>query len=137
MTDRRAFLQAFATGLWTVGEAPPAPATRLRVAGAGGASPRSGETPMEKTGSDVGSLFPFIRSQATRSPSLSYLREEFLDLRSWKKTARGKLLELLHYAPERCPPRAEVVETVDRGEYVREKVYFNTTPDLRIPAYVL
>jgi dienelactone hydrolase len=26
---------------------------------------------------------------------------------------------------------------VDRGEYVQEKVYFNTTPDLRVPAYVL
>jgi dienelactone hydrolase len=30
-----------------------------------------------------------------------------------------------------------VVETTDHGDYVQEKVYFNTTPDLRVPAYVL
>jgi dienelactone hydrolase len=30
-----------------------------------------------------------------------------------------------------------VVERVDAGDYVREKVYFNTTPDIRVPAFVL
>jgi len=30
-----------------------------------------------------------------------------------------------------------VVEKTDKGDYVREKVYFNTTPDIRVPAYVL
>jgi dienelactone hydrolase len=68
---------------------------------------------------------------------LSYLRDGFKDLAAWKKRARGKLLDLLHYEPPRCDPRPEVVEKADRGDYVREKVYFNTTPDLRVPAYVL
>src|SRR5262249_33271463 len=45
--------------------------------------------------------------------------------------------ELLHYAPAKCDPRPEVVERSDRGDHVREKVYFNTTPDVRVPAYVL
>jgi dienelactone hydrolase len=96
------------------------------------------ELPAPKTGSDVGSLFPFIQSQAVQKDfPLSYLRDEFKELPEWKKQARGKLLELLHYAPPKCDPRPEVVETLDRGEYVREKVFFNTTPDLRVPAYVL
>jgi dienelactone hydrolase len=96
------------------------------------------EPPMTKTGSDVGSLFPFIQSQAGASPpSLSFLREEFRELRTWKPVAREKLLQLLHYAPAKCDPRPEVVERVDRGDHVREKVYFNTTPDVRVPAYVL
>src|SRR5205823_8817440 len=91
-----------------------------------------------KTGSDVGSLFPFIQSQAMRSPfPLSFLQERFKDRAAWKKQARDKLLELLQYAPPRCEPRPEVVETIDKGDYTREKVYFNTTPDLRVPAYVL
>src|SRR5437870_11433018 len=90
-----------------------------------------------QTGSDVGSLFPFIQSQAPRDFSLSFLRDEFTDVTAWKKQARGKLLELLHYAPPKCKPEAETVEKVDRGDYVQEKVYFNTTPDLRVPAYVL
>jgi len=93
---------------------------------------------MTPTGSDIGSLYPFIQSQAVKGqPSLSFLRDEFQDLEAWQRQARGKLLELLHYAPPPCDPQAEVVEKVDRGDYVREKVYFNTTPDVRVPAYVL
>src|SRR5262249_3890581 len=44
---------------------------------------------------------------------------------------------LLHYSPPPCDPRTEVVEKLDCGEYVREKVFFNTTPDVRVAAYVL
>jgi dienelactone hydrolase len=68
---------------------------------------------------------------------LSFLRPEFTDLGAWKRQARGKLLELLHYEPPACDPRAETVERVDRGDYVQEKVQFNTTPDIRVPAFVL
>ncbi len=93
--------------------------------------------PIEKTGSDVGSLFPFIQSQVTQAPSLSFLREEFADRAAWQHRARKQLLDLLHYAPPACEPAPEVVEKVDRGDYVQEKVLFNTTPDLRVPAYVL
>ena len=90
------------------------------------------------TGSDVGSLFPFIRSQAVKGEfPLSFLNPRFRSLRGWKKTARGKLLELLHYAPAACHPAAETVERIDCGEYVREKVWFNTTPEVRLPAFVL
>jgi dienelactone hydrolase len=96
------------------------------------------KAPPPKTGSDVGSLYPFISSQAVKKDfPLSFLREEFKDVAAWKRQARGKLLELLHYAPPKVDPKPEVVEKVDRGDYVREKVYLNTTPDLRIPAYVL
>src|SRR5437867_5090393 len=88
--------------------------------------------------SDVGSLWPFIQSQAVNGEfPLSWLRAEFKNLAAWKRKARGKLLELLHYSPPRCEPKAEVDERVDAGDYVREKVYFNTTPDLRVPAFVL
>ena len=90
------------------------------------------------TGSDVGSLFPFIQSQAVKGEfPLSFLNSRFRSLRRWKKTAREKLLELLHYAPAPCDPAAETVERVDCGDYVREKVWFNTAPDVRVPAFVL
>src|ERR1041384_50129 len=91
-----------------------------------------------RTESDVGSLWPFIQSQAVAGEfPLSWLRPEFESLARWKRKARGKLLELLHYAPAKCDPRPEVIERVDAGDYFREKVYFNTTPDLRVPAFVL
>jgi dienelactone hydrolase len=91
-----------------------------------------------KTGSGIGSLFPFVEHLAVHGEfPLSFLREEFKDLPAWKQQARGKLLELLHYRPPRCDPRPETLERVERDGYVREKVLFNTTPDLRVPAYVL
>lgn len=86
----------------------------------------------------MGSLFPFIQRQAVKSDfPLSYLNPRFKNVKSWKRRARGKLLELLHYAPPPCKPSAEVVERTDQGEWIREKVYFNTTPEIRVPAYVL
>lgn len=95
-------------------------------------------TPATPTGSDVGSLFPFIQSQAVKGEfPLSFLNPRFRSLRRWKKTARGKLFELLHYAPAACKPAAETVERVDCGDYIREKVVFNTAPGVRVPAFVL
>ena len=91
-----------------------------------------------RTESDVGSLWPFIQRQAVSGEfPLSWLRPEFKRLAGWKRKARGKLLELLHYSPASCAPRAEVLERVDAGDYVRETVHFNTTQDIRVPAYVL
>src|SRR5712691_3691047 len=88
--------------------------------------------------SDIGSLYPFVKSQAVAGEfPLSFRQNEFADVAAWKRIARGKLLELLHYAPPPCDPKAETVERVDRGDYVQEKVYFNTTPDARVPAFVL
>jgi dienelactone hydrolase len=89
------------------------------------------------TGSDVGSLFPFIQSQANTDHPLSFLNPGFAELASWKQRARGKLLELLHYSPSPCDPKPEVIDVVDEGTYRREKVLFNTTPQVRVPAYIL
>jgi dienelactone hydrolase len=91
---------------------------------------------LPETQSDVGSLFSFIESQRAEL-SLSFLRPEFTDLLGWKRQARGKLLELLHYNPPACAANPVVLERVDRGEYVQEMVLFNTTPDLRVPGIVL
>jgi dienelactone hydrolase len=89
-------------------------------------------------GSDVGSLFPFIESQAVRGEfPLSFLNPRFRSGDRWKKTARAKVLDLLHYAPPKCDPKPETLERIDCGDYVRERVLFNTTPDIRVPAFVL
>jgi dienelactone hydrolase len=94
--------------------------------------------PSNPTRSDVGSLFPIIQNHAVKGEfPLSFLNKNFRNVKSWKKQARGKLLELLHYTPERCDPNPEIVERVDKGDFVREKIYFNTTPSIRVPAYLL
>lgn len=147
MTTRREFLQSLAVSLGcsVVVNGEPAAPTSCRQDGQAGslccvasltAAERGASMPV--TNSDVGSLFPFIQSQAVKADfPLSFLRDEFKDVQAWKRLARGKLLELLHYAPPKCDPQPEVVEKVDKDDYVREKVYFNTTPDIRVPAYVL
>ena len=137
MKTRREFLQesAYYGALTTLAGLPagaPARAGETTVARAEGAAPRADQD------SDIGSLYPFVQSQAVNGEfPLSFVQKEFTDLRAWKQTARGKLLDLLHYAPPPCDPRAETVERVDRGDYFQEKVHFNTTPDIRVPAFVL
>jgi dienelactone hydrolase len=123
MSTRREFLQGTVAGAAAVAAGLP------RAASAAAPS---------EAGSDIGSLYPFVKSQAVAGEfPLSFLRPEFTDLAAWKRQARGKLLELLHYAPPRPDLRAETVERLDRGDHVQETVHFNTTPDIRVPAYVL
>lgn len=101
------------------------------------AAPPSKGPPESSAVTQVGSLLPFIRSQVPNPFPLSFLNPKFDDLTVWKKEARGKLLELLHYAPAPCDPRPRVLSKQDRGDYVQESVLFNTTAHVRVPAVVL
>src|SRR5213075_3155086 len=75
------------------------------------------------TESDIGSLFPFVQSQAVKSDfPLSFLNPKFKSCKAWKRQARGKLLELLQYSPPPCNPHPEIVERIDQGTYIREKI---------------
>ena len=86
----------------------------------------------------LGSLLPFISRQAARADgSLSFLDPRHADLAGWKRQARARIHELLHYAPPPVAPAAEVVERIDCGDHWRERIVFSTTPDLRVPAFVL
>jgi dienelactone hydrolase len=90
------------------------------------------------TQSSVGSLYPFIQSQTVKGEfPLSFLNAKFHSLQRWKRTARNRVLELLHYAPPPVDPKPETHSREDCGDYWREQVSFNTTPDIRVPAMVL
>ncbi|MCC6235059.1 MAG: acetylxylan esterase [Verrucomicrobiales bacterium] len=135
-TSRRRFLgSGAAAGLGTLlGGAMP---RALRAAAEPGADRAASVLPVA-TGSDVGSLFPFIQAQAVSGEfTLSYLNDRFRSLTRWKKRARGKLLELLHYAPAPCAPQGEVLERIDAGDHVREEIRFQTAPGVVVPAFVL
>lgn len=91
-----------------------------------------------RTGSHLGSLYPFVQGQADRSPlELSFLRPEFKNLRRWQPAARARIFEHLFYTPARIAPEPQLVRRTDKGDYVEEYLTFQTTPDLRVPAYVL
>jgi dienelactone hydrolase len=90
------------------------------------------------TGSHLGNLYPFVQRQADQSSlALSFLRPEFKSLKPWQARARAKLFELLSYEPTPVAPQPQLIRRADRGDYVEEYLTFQTTPDLRVPAYVL
>ena len=79
---------------------------------------------LKPTGADSGNLYPFMEALAKKSNfSLSFLTKKYNNIEEFKRTAREKFFELLYYKPERVDFNAEVVERVDKGDYIREKVY--------------
>ncbi len=127
--SRREFLQSLGTAGLVAGTSPHAVTAPL--------APEA-ITQSEGSGPDIGSLYPFVQQQADRSPlELSFLHEKFTDLAAWQATARATVLQRLSYEPPATAPAADIVRREDHGDYVQEYVTFQTTPDVRVPAYVL
>ncbi len=99
------------------------------------ALPATQQAPLPDLGTHWANVFEKLSSHC--QPKISFLRDEFSDPQSWSRQARQTLLAHLHYSPPKCDPNPEVVEKVDCGTHVREHVRINTTPDIRVPAYVL
>ena len=86
----------------------------------------------------IGNLYPFVQKQADRSQlELSFLQSKYQNLAAWQKIARARVLDSLCYSPPATPPAVEIIRRTDRGDYIEESLTFQTTPDLRVPAYVL
>ena len=93
---------------------------------------------LQPAAADLGSLYADVQRLVTGRPyEYSFAGNRFKDVDEFKKAAREKLLDLLLYRPEPTPPRAEVVERVERDTHIRERVLFNTAPHFRVAAYVL
>ena len=75
---------------------------------------------------------------ADRQPfSHSFLGDRFRDVEAFSKEGRELTLATLGPRPDPVDPKPEVVDRRDMGEFVCEKVVFSTTPEFRVPAYVL
>src|SRR5262249_38777903 len=93
---------------------------------------------LKPTGSDLGSLFPDVSKFAGKGEfAYSFLGDRFDRFDEHKKASRERILELLRYRPDKAEPRAEVLDRVDWGDHVRERIVFWTSPQSRVPAYVL
>ena len=58
--------------------------------------------------------------------------------RRWQKKTRNALNDLLGFQNEpKVDPEAQLLETVDKGDYTREKLLIRTTADTVMPVYVL
>ena len=93
---------------------------------------------LNPTRSDLGSLWPEVQkiAEANRHAD-SFLSGRFQTFAEFQSAARRRLLDVLQYHPEPVDPRPEIIERVDCGDYIREKLMFSTSPVLRVPAYVL
>lgn len=88
--------------------------------------------------SHIGNLYPFVQKQADRSSlELSFLQSRFKDLQAWQKVARARVFDRLCYSPSPVAPAPTVTRRTDRGDYIEEYLTFQTTPDIRVPAFVL
>ncbi len=86
---------------------------------------------------DMGSLYPDITRLANSNRyEYSFLGDRFCTLDDFQTAARTKVFDLLLYRPQPVDPKPEVLERVDMGEFIREKVVFSTGPLFRVPAYV-
>ena len=131
--SRREFLAAL--GLTALGTALPATSVSAEQTSA---VLTDSSRDLEATGSDLGSLWPEVEklAEANRYAD-SFLSGRFRSLAEFQSIARDKLLEMLLYSPERVDARPELLERVDCGDYIREKITFSTSPSMRVPAYVL
>ncbi|MCW5977655.1 MAG: acetylxylan esterase [Bryobacteraceae bacterium] len=109
------------------------------AAGAIGHRPAAtAQTEAAATQSHIGNLYPFVQKQADRSPlELSYLRSEFKALKPWQEKTRALVLDRLLYRPAPVQPDAQLIRRTERDDYVEEYLTFQTTPDIRVPAFVL
>lgn len=87
---------------------------------------------------DLGTNGNVVQRLADSQPfRLSWLSGEFSSLEEFTTRGRTRAFEHLQYRPGPVEPRPEVIQRDDLGCYIREKVVFSTTPEMRVPAYVL
>ena len=63
--------------------------------------------------------------------------EKWENISQWQSAVQECLKTNLHYDPPKCDLNAQVLKTVDYGDYTQETIEFNTTPWFRIKGYLL
>jgi dienelactone hydrolase len=131
------FLEA--AGLASLGSAvAPDPASAEGARSPWSASLTDPARELKPSGADLGSLFGEVEKLADASRyRLSFRSGRFRTHEEFRAAGREKIFELLQYRPDKVAPRAEVVDRVERGDHIRERVLFWASQHNRVPAYVL
>mgnify|MGYP005751878403 CR=1 FL=1 len=88
--------------------------------------------------SDAGNLYPVLEAYAARNnSSLSYLAKDWKNTEKWRKEARGKLHELLAFAPEPAPLNPQIFNTTKRDGYTQYLVKYNLNALQQTEAFLL
>ena len=73
----------------------------------------------------------------TRKPDCAFTGHTRQDFQDWRKAFRQHYRRCLGPWPQKVPSRLKTVERVDRDDHTREKVLFDSSPGVTVPAYVL
>ncbi len=93
---------------------------------------------LKPTGADLGTNFTPVNELAEANRfAYSFLGDRFKTLDEFKQAGREKVFEAFAYRPAKVDPKPEVIERTELADYTREKVLFSTSPQFRVPAYVL
>ncbi len=79
----------------------------------------------------------WVERRLRTAPGLSCTATDPADFGTWQKAFRKRILKALGPFPEAVPLNVEVLERVDCGTYTREKIVFDSEPDMSVPAWVL
>jgi len=81
----------------------------------------------------------FLIMYRSLKPKLPCVAESEEEWGSWREAFKDKLKEMLLGFPEkRCPLDPAVLERVEiEGGLIREKIIFNSEPEMAVPAYLL
>lgn len=72
-----------------------------------------------------------------RRPLLSFKARTRDEWQQWRHAFKRAILKELGQMPEPVPLRAEVLERTDQGDYIREKVVFDSERFMSVPAWLL
>lgn len=70
-------------------------------------------------------------------PDCSFEGETAEDFKKWQPKFRHHYRRCIGNLPGKCDLNVEVVERVDRGDHIREKVLFDSSPHVTVPAFIL
>jgi dienelactone hydrolase len=90
------------------------------------------------TGSDIGTLYPFLKRQVEHGTGkMAFLQPEYSNVETWGRETRAMVFELMRYSPPPVDPAPRLISREKREGYTLERLEFATTPDLRVPAFLL
>lgn len=128
---RRSFLAAASLAAYLA-----APSRSLRGAEVAGALQPDPPRPLAPSQADLGTLYPTLSHMADAlRRTVADKPERFDDVT--RKRWRGLIQSALRYELPTNPLRARTLERVDCGDYVRERVIYESAPWFQTPAYLL
>lgn len=84
------------------------------------------------------SMMDYLNARcASMQPLFGFDAQDEREAKLWRVKALAKMRDLLGEMPEAVPLAPDIVESVDMGNYVREKVIFDADSWSSIPGYVL